>query len=162
MSDWARNFFSATKDCGWSQCCWSQNTCCVLPYCCYYFNWIEIQKQISDQLLFAGSRLWRVFGVLDRKIEEDDDNAAGGTNLRPFSIVVLVNCGLATTALPLAARSSGVAACPVVSRVPDDRRLFSHAVSATCFSILPLALFLPVKTWPTSDTAASNRIFQPV
>jgi len=65
-----------------------------------------------------------VFGVLDSKDEEDDDNAAGGTDLRPFRIVVPVNRGSATPALPSAARAPGVAARVAVSRVLDVRRLF--------------------------------------
>ena len=86
-----------------------------------------------------------VFGVLGSRDGEDDDKAAGGTEFRRFRIVVPVNRGSATPALPRAARAPGVAARPAVSRVPDVRRLFSAAVSATRFSILPLGLFLPAK-----------------
>ena len=82
-----------------------------------------------------------VFGVLDSKDEEYDDNAARGTDLRPFRIVVPVNLGSAAPALPRAARAPGVAARPAVSRIPDVRRLFSAAVSATCFSVFLLGLF---------------------
>ena len=100
-----------------------------------------------------------VFGDLDSRDEEDDDNAAGGTDLRPFRIVVPINRGSATPALPRAARAPGVAARLAVSRVLDVWRLFSAAVSATCFRILPLGLFLPAKTRPTSGMAASNILF---
>ena len=57
------------------------------------------------------------------------------------------------------ARAPAVAARPMVSSVPDVRRLISTPVSATCFSILPLGVFLPAKTWPTSGMATSNKFF---
>ena len=44
----------------------------------------------------------------------------------------------------------------------ERRSVFSEAVSTISFSILPLALLLPAKTWPCSGNADSNRRFPEV
>ena len=80
-----------------------------------------------------------VFGVSDS--EDEDDIAAGETDLRLIRSVLPINRGSATSAVLRATRSPAAAARPAVSRVPDNRRLSSAAISATC--ILPLSLFQP-------------------
>ena len=120
---------------------------------------------MSDRLLFTGFLLEMIVGEdLDKEGADD----GGRTMLRLLRLVPF-DRGWATPAGPRGARPPAAAArspvraarrgAPPESTEGDFRRLFSAAVSATCFSILLLGLFLPAKTWLISGMAASNKFF---